>query len=242
MRQYRVGRVTDIPIRMDVSVVVVSVVVATMVAMVAADWAEVVNLSTGTRLDTDVFASGIVPWLLGVVTAILLLGCVLCHELGHCLVARQYGHPVESITFWLFGGAARIQTTTATWRQEVAIALAGPAASSLAGLCAMGFFLAVAPGGTVFADSVLFVLGYLVVMNLGLAVFNMIPVVPADGGQAIRAVLSRSRSHSAASRLTAAISVGLAGTLALAGVALSLYALVVVALMMTVAVLVEAAV
>jgi Zn-dependent protease len=74
------------------------------------------------------------------------------------------------------------------------------------------------------------VLGYLVVMNLGLAALNMIPVVPVDGGQAIRAVLSRSRPYSAATKLTAAISVGLAGTLALAGIALSLYALVWLAL------------
>ena len=230
MRQFRVGRVADIPLRMDVSVVVVSATIAAIVAILAGDWAEILNLSAGTDLDSERLGTGMVPWLLGVVTAVLLLASLLGHELGHCLAARRYGLAVESITFWLFGGAARIQTTPATWRQEAAISLAGPVASLLSGLAATVAFLALAPGGTTLADSFLFVLGYLVVMNLGLAALNMIPVVPVDGGQAIRAVLSRSRPYSAATKLTAAISVGLAGTLALAGIALSLYALVWLAL------------
>jgi Zn-dependent protease len=230
MRQFRVGRVADIPLRMDVSVVVVSAAIAAMVAVLAGDWAEILNLSVGTDLDSERLGAGVVPWLLGVVTAVLLLASVLGHELGHCLAARRYGLPVESITFWLFGGAARIQTAPATWRQEAAISLAGPAASLCSGLAAAVAFLALAPGGTALADSVLFVLGYLVMMNLGLAVLNMVPVVPVDGGQAIRAVLSRSRSYSAATKLTAAVGVGLAGTLAVAGIVLSLYALVWLAL------------
>jgi Zn-dependent protease len=239
MRQFRVGRVADIPLRMDVSVVVVSTAVAAMVAVLAGDWAEVLNHSVGTDLDPERFNTGMLPWLLGVVTAVLLLASVLGHELGHCLAARRYGLTVESVTFWLFGGAARIQTAPATWRQEAAISIAGPAASLCSGLAATVAFLALAPGGTALADSVLFVLGYLIVMNSGLAVVNMLPVVPMDGGQTVRAVLARSRPYAEATKLTAVISVGVASALALVGVALSLYVLVGFALLMCLTALVE---
>jgi Zn-dependent protease len=239
MRQFRVGRVADIPVRMDASVVVVSVAITAMVAVLASDWAQILNLSAEVNLDSERLGTGMVPWLLGIVTAVLLLASVLGHELGHCLVARRCGLPVESITFWLFGGAARIQTAPATWRHEAAISLAGPAASLLSGLAATVAFLALAPGGTALVDSVLFVLGYLIVMNSGLAVVNMLPVVPMDGGQTVRAVLARSRPYAEATKLTAVISVGVASALALVGVALSLYVLVGFALLMCLTALVE---
>jgi Zn-dependent protease len=123
-------------------------------------------------------------WVVGFITAILFFTSVLIHELGHSVVALREGVPVRSITLFIFGGVAQIGHDPETAGTEFRIAIAGPLTSL--GLAAL-FFL----GG--FASRFSPEAGasalYLSRINLLLAVFNMIPGFPLDGGRVLRAIL-----------------------------------------------------
>ncbi len=127
---------------------------------------------------------GIGPWFLGLGTAILLFGSVLAHELGHSLVAMQQGIEVKSITLFLFGGLASLEEESKTPIGAFAVAIAGPAVSILlwALLSYIGMMLPV--GGPIAA-----VVGLLAIINLYLALFNMIPGLPLDGGNVLKAAV-----------------------------------------------------
>jgi Zn-dependent protease/predicted transcriptional regulator len=123
------------------------------------------------------------------VTAVAYLGSLLAHELAHSLVARRNGLKVEDITLWLLGGVSRLQGEVASPGAEIRVAGVGPLVSLILG----GAFMLVAwllhtsgVGGVVVAA-----LAWLGGINLLLAVFNVIPAAPLDGGRLLRAVLWR---------------------------------------------------
>jgi Zn-dependent protease/CBS domain-containing protein len=124
-----------------------------------------------------------------VVTAVAYMGSLLAHELAHSLVARRNGLQVEGITLWLLGGVSRLQGEVADPGAEVRIAGAGPLVSLLLG----GVFLLVAwlmhAAGV--RGVVVAALAWLGGINVLLAVFNVIPAAPLDGGRLLRAVLWR---------------------------------------------------
>ncbi|GAA5073288.1 site-2 protease family protein [Roseibacterium beibuensis] len=121
--------------------------------------------------------------ILSVVAMLGLFGSLILHELAHSLVARRYGLGVGGITLFLFGGVAQLEDEPKSAASEFWIAIAGPAMSfALAG--AFGL-LAVAAGGGVAG----MVLSYLASINLILAVFNLVPAFPLDGGRVLRAWL-----------------------------------------------------
>jgi Zn-dependent protease/CBS domain-containing protein len=123
-------------------------------------------------------------WILGVVSALLLFGSVLVHELGHSLLAAARGLRVQSITLFIFGGVSSITKEASTAKDEFLIAVIGPLTSLvLAGL----FWLIgqVVTAGTAFAA----VAGYLAFTNLLLAAFNIVPGFPLDGGRVLRSIL-----------------------------------------------------
>jgi Zn-dependent protease/CBS domain-containing protein len=124
-----------------------------------------------------------------VVTAVAYMGSLLAHELAHSLVARRNGLQVEGITLWLLGGVSRLQGEVADPGAEVRIAGVGPLVSLLLG----GAFLLLA--WLVHAAGVRGVLvaalAWLGGINVLLAVFNVIPAAPLDGGRLLRAVLWR---------------------------------------------------
>ncbi len=125
-------------------------------------------------------------WLLGAMSTIFLFGSVLLHELSHSFVAQAQGIPVSSITLFVFGGVSNIQREPATARDEFLMALAGPAVSLLIGLVAYGL-LRVADHGVPST-----VRGFLLAMafyNVSLAIFNLIPGFPLDGGRIFRAIV-----------------------------------------------------
>lgn len=124
-------------------------------------------------------------WGVAVATSLLFFASVLLHELGHSLVARAQGVPVESITLFIFGGAAQISDEPATPVQELVMAVAGPLVSLvLSGLFALIYLLWGDKELPVAALS-LFLGG----INLSLGLFNLIPGFPLDGGRVLRAVL-----------------------------------------------------
>lgn len=123
-------------------------------------------------------------WLLGAVTSLLFFGSVLVHELGHALLALRNQIPVRGITLFIFGGVAQIGRESSSPGVEFRIAIAGPLASvGLAGL----FY-----GLWWFDRHIIYLAApslWLARINLLLAVFNMIPGFPLDGGRVLRAVI-----------------------------------------------------
>lgn len=123
-------------------------------------------------------------WVVGAVTAIMLFVSVLLHELGHSVVAGRYRVPVRSITLFIFGGVAQIGAEPPSAGAEFWIAIAGPVVSfGLAGLFGL-LRLAAAPSTPLLALA-----KYLAYINGSLALFNLIPGFPLDGGRVLRAIL-----------------------------------------------------
>ena len=130
--------------------------------------------------------------LAGVLTTAVYLASLLAHELAHSLVARRYGVTVKSITLWLLGGISELGGETPGPAAEARIAAAGPLTSLLLG----GIFIGLAalvttghPARTSIPGVIFTALAYLGVSNVVLAVFNVIPAAPLDGGRLLRAVI-----------------------------------------------------
>jgi Zn-dependent protease len=122
-------------------------------------------------------------WAMGFAGALLLFASVLVHELGHALVARRFRIPTRSITLFLFGGVAQIAREPERPAHELWVALAGPATS----LALAALFRLLTPSGEPVPATAL--MGYLSLVNLLLAGFNLLPAFPLDGGRVLRAVL-----------------------------------------------------
>lgn len=159
----------------------------------------------------------VLHWAVAVLAAVAFIAALLAHELAHSLVARRHGVPVTSITLWALGGVSELGGEPPTARADLQIAAAGPAASLAAGLM-FGALAAVVRAGTGPGIAVA-ALGWLAVMNLVLAAFNLLPGAPLDGGRILRAALwmrhgDRLRavqSAAAAGRLIGAVLIALGG-------------------------------
>jgi Zn-dependent protease/CBS domain-containing protein len=126
----------------------------------------------------------VLAWSAGLVMALLLFGSVLLHELGHSLVARSQGIKVNSITLFLFGGVASIDRESKTPGQAFQVAIGGPAVSfALFGLL---FVLGQSLPSNSLGQILAFDLGRI---NLILGIFNLIPGLPLDGGQVLKAAV-----------------------------------------------------
>jgi Zn-dependent protease/CBS domain-containing protein len=214
MRNFTIGRVFGIPLRLDLTFLLVLPVLAWLIGTQIAEYVSIFNRLLGAGLAVGPLTAGSMPWILGVVAAVGLFVGVVLHELGHSLVAIRYGYEIESIRLWFLGGVAQFTEMPEDWRQELAVAIAGPIVSILVGLVSLGGFLLV-PAGEL--SPVRFVLGYLGVLNVGLAAFNLLPGFPMDGGRVLRALLARNRPHAQATQSAArvgqffAIGLGLLG-------------------------------
>jgi Zn-dependent protease len=135
----------------------------------------------------------------GVVFMVAVFASVVAHELGHALTARAYGIETRQILLLPIGGVAQLEQAHMRPRVELRVALAGPVVSFLlAGV----LFTFAAIGGDVSPDTFL---GSLAWTNLGLAVFNMLPAFPMDGGRVLRAALAGRIGHLRATRIAATI-------------------------------------
>ena len=123
-------------------------------------------------------------WLLGALTSILFFGSVLVHELGHSLLALRNGIPVRGITLFIFGGVAQIAQEPRSPGAEFRIAIAGPLASLALAALFGGLWLLDQGVSYLAAPSI-----WLARINLILALFNMIPGFPLDGGRVLRALV-----------------------------------------------------
>jgi Zn-dependent protease len=146
---------------------------------------------------------GLAPAAAGVV---LFLGSILAHELAHSLVARRFGVGTISIELWALGGMARLDREAPSPRAEGWTAVAGPLASLAVAIASLGAWAALRAADT--APTVGGLLGWLGFVNALLALFNLLPGAPLDGGRIVKAV--RWRMHG--DRFRATRDAGRAGT------------------------------
>ena len=158
--------------------------------------------ATGLLPATAPGASSSAYWVGGIIASALLLASLLVHELAHAIVARRHGVPVESISFWLFGGLARFKSPASAPRSEWRIAVAGPATNLVLGALGVGIGFALSAAGA--PGVVVAVAGYFASINLLLGAFNLLPAAPLDGGRILRALLWRRHGDRSRATVTAA--------------------------------------
>jgi Zn-dependent protease len=175
---FRLGRIAGVPVGVNWSVLVIF-------ALIAA------GLSAGQFPNAYPDRS---PWayaLAGISAAVVFLLGLLAHEVSHAVVAQRNGIPVKGITLWLFGGVAELQGEADSPGKELRIAGVGPLVSLLLGGVFAGVAALLAAGD---ADSlVVGTFGWLAGINVALAVFNILPAAPLDGGRLLRAALWKAR-------------------------------------------------
>jgi Zn-dependent protease len=126
---------------------------------------------------------------LNVLLVLSVFGCVLLHELGHALMARRFGVQTRDITLYPIGGVARLERMPRASGAELLIALAGPAVN-FAIVAALLPLIAVGGFDLESASIIRLFLLEVLLVNLGLGLFNLIPAFPMDGGRVLRALLS----------------------------------------------------
>ena len=204
----RVGRVRDIDIRIHVTFLL------TVVFFAFQYW--------------GMGARGWQGALFGVVYVLLLFACVVLHELGHSLVAQRFGVKVRDITLWPVGGVARMESIPSKPRQELLMAIAGPAVNfviaAILGVAAVSLLATGALGDIMRLGELMgqptwqTLLLSLLTTNLLLGAFNLIPAFPMDGGRVLRALLAMVLPYVQATRIAVVVGQGLALVLGLAGV------------------------
>lgn len=143
-------------------------------------------------------------WQMAVIGAAGLFGSLILHELSHSVVARRFGLPITGITLFLFGGVAEMKEEPKSAQVEFVMAVAGPLMSFF--LAGVSFALAHLLASMGAAATVVVVLGYLATINIILAVFNLVPAFPLDGGRMFRAFLWwRSGDFAASTRTASAV-------------------------------------
>jgi len=141
----------------------------------------------------------------GVLTSLLFFGSVLAHELAHSIVAMRQGVRVLSITLFIFGGVSQIEGEPEKASDEFRMALAGPMSSLLIGIVFWAIWR-LSSGANDFVTAISFWLGWI---NVSLAVFNLIPGFPLDGGRVLRSILWwRSKNVRSATRIASNIGRG----------------------------------
>jgi Zn-dependent protease/predicted transcriptional regulator len=169
-----IARIGGIQIKIDVSWFLIALLVAWSLAVVYFPDAAP-GYSTGAY------------WAAGIVVSLLFFASLLLHELAHSLVARARGLRVVGITLYLFGGVSEIGSEVTNPDDEFRIAAAGPL-TSFALAAVFGFLWAFVGDQS---DLVAASLGYLALINLMLAIFNLLPGLPLDGGRLLQAVVWR---------------------------------------------------
>ncbi|CAI48106.1 M50 family metalloprotease [Natronomonas pharaonis DSM 2160] len=210
-KSFRVGSIADIPIKLDITLLLILPVLAFLIGSGMGEAVEAFEQIGAAFESPELLVAGWTPWLLGFVAAVGLFVCVLLHELGHAAVARHYDYGIASITLWLLGGVARPEKQPEQWNHEFWIAIGGPVVSVALGIgCYLVYGFAGAEPvqsvlGVLTADSLRFLFGYLALLNIVLAAFNMLPAFPLDGGRVMRALLGRTRPFTEATKTAVAV-------------------------------------
>lgn len=169
----RILRVFGIPIEIDVSWIIILLLLTWTLSSFYAQQIEGLEQSA--------------YWGMGLLTSLAFFLCIVLHELGHALVAKQMGIPIRSITLFIFGGVAELEGEPSSAMGELWMALAGPAVSTVLAI----IFWSLSFAGT-FNDwlpSLILLFTLLAWINTAVLIFNLLPAFPLDGGRVLRAIL-----------------------------------------------------
>ncbi|HKS30049.1 MAG TPA: site-2 protease family protein [Pyrinomonadaceae bacterium] len=172
----KLGRIFGIPIGLHYS----WLIIALLVTLSLNSYFEATNPEWGVG----------VIWATAVVTGLLFFVAILLHELSHAAVAKARGLPVRSITLFALGGVAEIEKEAADAKTEFWMGIVGPITSAVIGVVSLGLAAALgwAPSETPQTPLVAMLM-WLGVINIVLAIFNMLPGFPMDGGRVLRAIV-----------------------------------------------------
>jgi Zn-dependent protease len=200
-------KLLGIPLSLDPSFALVLPLFAWLIASQVPAYAALLT-TLGLEVDGEALARGATPYLLGLVAATGLFTSVVIHELGHALTARLYGVQTRGITLWFLGGVAQLEDMPRQRGAEAVVAIVGPITSGALGAL-LGTLLANVPLG----GGATFVVAYLAITNVALALFNLLPALPLDGGRVLRSllalVLPRQRATAIAGGVSQVLAIGL---------------------------------
>lgn len=171
---YSLFRLFGFEIKMDISWLLLGLLIT---------WSLAEGLFPWTYPDLD----PLTYWFMGIIGTLGVLFSIIFHELSHSLVARRYGLTIHGITLFIFGGVAEMREEAAEPKTEFLMAVAGPIASILLGSISLAlFYISHEQEWPTPLEGILYHLGY---FNLIVAVFNLVPAFPLDGGRMLRAGL-----------------------------------------------------
>jgi Zn-dependent protease len=209
---FRIGSIFGIPIHIHYTFLLVIPLFAWIIGSQISVTVGLLQELYAVSIDPALITSGFTPYLLGAVVSCGLFFGVLVHELAHSLVARAKGIAINSITLMIFGGVATMEEGIPDPKVELPMALVGPIASLIFGIFCGGlvYFVPSLVPDTARAGALIFLFGYLGVLNIILCFFNLIPAFPMDGGRVLRAWLATRMPLHKATQIAADIGKGFA--------------------------------
>lgn len=199
--------------RLDISFLLILPLIAWLIGAQIEPYVRLFNEVFGHEIDPRALQTGNTPFFLGLVAAIGLFAGVVLHELGHAATAKRFGVKTKEITLWFLGGLAQLDEIPRQKGAEAIVAIAGPLTSLLVAGVSWSLWSIIPQS----AHAAQFVLGYLTYMNAFLAIFNLFPALPLDGGRVLRSLLALFLDYLKATRIAAFISQGLAVLLSVYG-------------------------
>ncbi|MGD1005182.1 MAG: CBS domain-containing protein [Methanoregulaceae archaeon] len=217
---FRIGRIFGIPILIHFTFLLIIPLFAWIIGSQIETTADLIREIYSVPIDVSLITTGYIPYILGIVISLGLFAGVLVHELAHSVVARQSGIKINSITLLIFGGVASMEEGLPDPVVELPMALIGPITSLFVGLVCSGFVYLIDSmvSDAPLAGVLIFIFGYLGILNVILFIFNLLPAFPMDGGRVLRAGLAKRMPLHRATRIAADIGKGFAVVFAIIGI------------------------